>query len=419
MANKKRNTNYTSNKKITIEEIFDKKNKETQLYRDILKYISPIVENSILGHDDAKNIRSSTFNIWDLSMWLVKKNRQLQKEYEDSPKTSYSNRAHSKGTLITNRVEKLTELGILSKMPKKGLSKKNKVPTDLYCVTATGNLITLTLNLSNYLPESEKHKKILKFLLYRWIESIPEGYRSGINDYYRILKYFLEVCIENHGEVVFNFIEIMQDTHTSQFNFSDFRNKINYVFFKKILDDLDFQLFFYKFMLATNLNSIFEKELGISMSREYIRDMLNLLGYQFKIDVENKIEWLVNRNLDTRPEYRKEGQWMNKNNKRDITLGAIDQEENSKQIQSEIVLDFDIKRQWEEERIHHLSNKNVIAILVKCLKCSNIYPSPFKIEKDSINKLSCKKCSNALELYDFDKEYWNSYGVLRWKIKPV
>lgn len=64
---------------------------------------------------------------------------------------------------------------------------------------------------------------------------------------------------------------------------------------------------------------------------------------------------------------------MKRNNIKTISNEEISRLKNRMSISKEIVIDFQIKSQWEEERNNNLSNYDVISALVKCPQCYQIY----------------------------------------------
>ena len=69
-----------------------------------------------------------------------------------------------------------------------------------------------------------------------------------------------------------------------------------------------------------------------------------------------------------------------------------------KRVNEEIVLDFEIKNKWEQLRNKNLTNFNSIIVLVRCIRCGEIYPYLFEIEKESYDQLFCKYCNNQVLL---------------------
>jgi len=133
-----------------------------------------------------------------------------------------------------------------------------------------------------------------------------------------------------------------------------------------------------------------------------------------KLDIEHEIEREFFQQLKFDPSGYKEIQWRKRNNIKTISNEEISRLDNRVSIIKEIVLDFQIKSHWEDERNNNLSNYNVISALVKCPQCYQIYSIPFEIEKGSLNEIECRYCKkSSIKFYDFENEM-NQLSEPRW-----
>jgi len=84
-----------------------------------------------------------------------------------------------------------------------------------------------------------------------------------------------------------------------------------------------------------------------------------------------------------------------------VSLTKDKKRDRSHYINSETVFNYNIKNQWEEIRNKNLLNCDKITILMKCTKCSNIFPLPLEIWNE-IEDLSdhIHKCGTKVEVYD-------------------
>jgi hypothetical protein len=148
-----------------------------------------------------------------------------------------------------------------------------------------------------------------------------------------------------------------------------------------------------------------------SLAREFMASARHLLRFQFKLDVENYLEETLSELLKHESYNVRELQWMKRSGKKNISLREISKDSNRENIEKEIVLDFEIKNQWEMERNKNLSHYDRITLVVKCLQCNLIYPISFGHEKELLNKTRCKNCqTTSIGLYDFENESNNEYS---------
>ena len=89
---KKNNTNKSKGKKITISQILDSGDFDSEFYRDILRYIVGKKKGKIKSEvvykkakiekngEDKVDASNTEFRIWELSKWLLKNNHELRKK---------------------------------------------------------------------------------------------------------------------------------------------------------------------------------------------------------------------------------------------------------------------------------------------------------------------------------------------------
>ncbi len=410
MTIKKDSNRTRSLPSISITDLLENENKEIRIYQDILGFF--ITKIQPLLDDHINDIKSSyaDFRTRELVNWLLENNSELVNEFLNSRiKKSY--RAHSKTPLIVKRLEKLMELGLLIKTEDKVESLRNKDPTDLYTITARGTLLALSLDIHNHNKRSNKYKKILEFLLKRSLIYLSPGYRDWHNHYYHFLKEILENCVAEHSDIVLSFIDLFQDYQNGHdINFSELRSRINPIFFKEMVIDKKFRSLFCKTLQDFRISSLLKIDPNESTAREFMASARYLLKFQFKLDVEDHIERTISEFLKYESRNIREFQWEKRNDKINISSKEIFEEDNIKNISEEIVLDFEIKNQWEMERNRNLPQNERTTILVKCLQCNLIYPISFGIEKEILNEIKCKSCkTTSVRLYDFENESNSEY----------
>jgi len=418
----KKNTNHKNEIKISINDILNIQNNDTIVYRDIFRFMLPNIKkllSEFIEKEESEpvgslsfegllgteyNIESNTsFRIRELINWLRDNNRELKEEFHLSHYTK-SNFAQAKTPYITNRIEKLVELGLLVKEKEKVESDRNRaLLTDIYDITGNGVIVALTLDLHRLDRRSNENNKLLKFLLKEWLSHIPKGYKDFSNYQYYFIESLLENCIEKYDDTLLYFFSLIQG-YPSVFrtDFSELRFNLNNAFYKKIIVDDEFKTIFYKelhdfnFLRHVKVSSKADVEEGFLLQKQ------RLLKFQFKLDVETQIERNFSDVLKSDLLSMKLSQWSKRTDNMGKTMGEVYEHNNYTNINKEIVLDFEIKNDWEQERNQNLINFDKIVLIMKCDKCSQIYPYPFEIEKEYFNEIMCKYCKgNTVKYYGF------------------
>ncbi len=386
---------------ISVTDLLENDSEEMRIYQDILRFFVTKIYSLLEDHNKLKS--GYDFRTRELVNWLLEENRELINEFQNS-RMNKSYRAHSKTPLIIKRLEKLIELGLLIKTKDKVESLRNKDLTDLYTITARGTLLALSLDLHNHNKRSNKYKKILEFLLKRSLIYLSPGYRDWNNHYYHFLKEMLENCIKEYGDIVLSFIDLFQGYQNGHdINFSELRRETNSIFFNKIIIDKKFQSQFFKTLEDFRISSFIKTNADESIAREFMTSARYLLRFQFKLDVENHLEGTISEFLKYESRNVRVSKWMKRNDVINITSGEIDEEINRKNIEEEVILDFEIKNRWDMERNKNLSHYDRITIIIKCLQCNLIYPISFGFEKELLNEIKCKNCkTTSVGLYDFE-----------------
>jgi hypothetical protein len=352
--------------------------------KDLL--LEPNKEN-LKEADDSGNRNSIT-------KWLFENSKDLINEFGGSS-LNKSNRIHKKLTYVTNRLNELVELRLLVLNKSERVSERNKdMMTDIYRITEHGSRNALLLDLQNYDRNSPGYKKIIKYLLRKSLEYIPDRYKDDHNHYYYLMKSVLENCIENYVDTILYFNRLMGQYKSNYYiNFFDIRSDINYAFYIKIITDNSFKNLFYKILETINLDHI--NKSNINLNEDTKNDQHNMIKYQFKLDIENHIERditfhikeekhiIETFNIDVKPT-----QFL-------LMKGVLNIKHYT-DILKAVVLNFDNLNKWEQLRNTNLSKFNIITILVKCNSCNQIYPYSFEIEKESYDQLVCIYCNNNI-----------------------
>ena len=416
MTMEKKNSNYKNNQRITIADILDERtdDHEIRLYRDILRFFEPYLEQKFLNieNDNDRARQIDRFKIRELVNWLLDNNDDLKMEFSDS-KVNKAYRAHKITPRIRYRIEKLVELELLVLIDKV-TSERNRELTELYGITRNGILIASTLYYSELPKGSEDYKKILKFLLEKWLSFLPKPYKDLFNYYYSYLKDILEECVEKYYDIPQNFINMINEyPHGFSINFSDLRSKINYIFYKRMMNDIEFKSFFYHLINNHDFfkGSGFEPSNLIEGAEKKILEIQKKVKFQFKLDVESQIEREFFYYLRFNPSDDELIRWNKKNNIKCVLPKELSQDVIEEIISKEMVLNFQIKSQWEGLRNSNLSKFNVITTLVRCHHCYQIYSLSLKIEKESLNDMACQYCNNiTIKFYDFEYEMNQLWG---------
>jgi len=321
---------------------------------------------------------------------IREKNKEFRNEFEGT-KIPNSYRAHSKTPYVTNKIDNLIDLKLLTKYREKTESQRNKILTDVYDITRYGALTLLTLDLQNSDKNSNDYNKILSYLLDGWLNYLPLGYKDHNNHYYYILKKLFQTSIDNKRDIVLSFISfLLQFHHVLDMNFSQLRSKMNLEIFDQIIKDNEFKTLFYKILEGDDPKYVikFYSTLNESIKQEY----KELIKYQFKLDIENHIDIIQSDIL----------KFDNNNIQNYLTAsfnlsmfmkGSTDLNKYAF-ISRDMVLTFDLKNRWEKIRNMNLSRYNIITIIKKCNRCNLIYPYSFEIEKESFDEIPCKYCKN-------------------------
>ena len=415
-------TNKNSEKKITIGEIVDTENNETAIYRDIFIFLAPRVKNLLSNFEeimkqehtfdkiipavDDNKYSESSFRIRELVNWLLENHRPFIDKFKGE-KINMSNRAHSKTPYVEYKINKLIELNLLVAKDKVESKRNKNLTTNTYDITPNGVLIVLTLDLPNYYKGSDEYKKTLKYLLDEWLGFIPEGYKAIHNYYYHFIVEIFNNCIENYDDILLHFFSLVQNYYNIvAINFSELRYMTNIALNKKIIDDNGFREFFYNLLYNFNLTRHLKVRLNPEDDEVFVPQKQQLIKFQFKLDVENHIERNLSAVLKTKSFNIKLSQWAKRiENKPATTMREAFEHNNYTNINKEIVLDFEIKNKWEQERNHNLLDSDKIVLMTKCDDCNQIYPYPFEIEKESFNEITCKYCKGCnINYYDIEKE---------------
>lgn len=390
---------------------------ETQIYRDIFTFLYPKIKRGVLrDHDDIEKV-STFFRVREVVNWLLDHNREFRKKYAGS-KVTKSYRAHTNTPLVLKRLQRLIDLELLEKSDIRVKSLRNDtLVTDLYDVTTRGKMVTLTIGLQdhkNIVPHSQEDNGILSFLLNEWLDLLSPGYRSIDNYYYHFLVELMQNCIGKYRDIVISFIDLFQEyDHGYDINFSDLRANTNFILYFSIARDSEFKTFFFKILHDHNISSLTRPEFHLteSQARQYMHPKIQLIKRQFKLDVENRIELMCSHHLKYDSSEMREYQWQIKNKKMNATCEEMSKDEVIDSVLKEVILDFNIKNQWEEERYKNLSDFVKITTLIKCSQCGHIYPMAIEIENALLSNIICKYCNNKdiIELYDFENETNNHY----------
>lgn len=418
----KKITNKKDELKISIRDILDLHENGAVIYRDILKYLTTDVKESILKyhHNNTETVKTS-FRIRDLVKWLLENNRQIMSEFRDKPRMNKGNWAHTKTPMITKRVDHLIKLQLVEKNEEKVPSRRNSnIPTELFEITNLGRLVALTLDLKYNNRMSNEHKIILKYMLERWLEIIPDSYKNVNNIHYYFIKYVIEKCLCHADNIVEDFFVIIM--HCSRgngyfINFSDLRYKLNQTFVRHIIRDKQFQSLYNKSLDEIGKSNTIVNNFQYSADISSSTNWKNLITSQFKLDVESNLEKRLSECLKIDPIQRRKYLWQKKNDCLTLSTKKLLEEE----IKSNggyldvTILDYDIKYAWEILRNENLSYLSAITMIGKCQKCLQIYPMTLDIEKDSLDEMKCKLCNNSsVTLYDIDDEVMSDYYLVKW-----
>lgn len=375
------------------------RNKETDIYRDIFKFLLQDVKNWVLqqNQSEVKKIDTS-FKMRELVNWLLENNYEFIKRYAGSKETK-SYRAHTNTPVVAKRVDKLVELRLLEKSSVKVESLRNKeLETYLYDVTNIGKMVTLTTGIQNKTINqySAEGGIILKFLLDEWLHYLPANYRSPENYYYNFLTEMMTNCIGKYEDIITNFIDLFQEHYNGyDINFSDLRTKTNFLLYSKMIIDSDFKILFYKILYEHHVSYLMNLLLDEPLARQVMAPKIQLIKQQFKIDVENIIERICSEYLKYNPPRMRLSKWQERNKKSKLDLRNLSKSEIEKIDLEEVILDFDIKNNWEEERNKNISNFDKITAMMECPYCYSIYPLSFEIENKLISDIICIHCKKS------------------------
>lgn len=404
-------------KKVSIVDIMDKEREDMTLYRDIFKFITPKIKEMLLSFSEIENkvdemdslsdkesflsqiekdTSPSSFRIRELVNWLLKNNSEFYNEYIGSP-INKSGRAHSKTPVVAARINKLIELDLLAFKKDKVQSMRNSdIKTFLCDVTPRGIIVALTLDLENHYQGSEEYERMVGFLLKEWLNFIPVGYKDPYNYYYHHIEVVLEKCLKSHKDIILSFIDLIRKySNGFEINFADLRRNINNIFFRKIVNNIEFRSLFYDHL--NDLNVL--KRPGISSipgeQEEFITQKRQLLKTQFKLDIEYQIDRIWNSRLKYPPSHSNISQWTSSSEYFTDTSEELFDRYNFPNPQRENVIDFKLKITWEQMRNDNLFDVNKISLLVKCQKCFRINPILLEIEREKFEKIECRVCKTS------------------------
>ncbi len=390
---KENNTNKLMDKKITIPGILNKGNPNTQIYRDIFRFITlKSKENFENKSDPRKYFSNSEFRVRELINWLLENNREMRKEFWGA-KQSMSYKAHSKTPYVTTRLEVLDELDLI-KVAKKAPSLRNKSETEVYELSHYGVLIALMLDFEGLIKGTSEYRTALSSLFELWITYIPPGNKDYNNINYHFLVKLLKKCIGKYDDLLLCFLKFIRErTPNLVFNFSDLRYKTNNVIYKMLINNKDFRKLYY------------DELKGCELDDNYPKDCQQLIRFQFKLDIEAEIERNSSRVLNFPSHDIKRFQRNGKQRNQRLSYGEAMENNYDEDILKEIVFSYWTKNEWERKRNENLLNCNIITLIIKCERCNQIYPYSFELETEAMDKLECNNCNQPkLKLYDFDND---------------
>ncbi len=401
---KKNNTNKIKGEKTTILQILDGTDVDSEFYRDILRYIigkrdgkiKPEIKNKDRNEVNKDNNSSNTeFRVWELSKWLLKNNRQLRDTNKGSKKSTYS-KTHSKIQNVSSSLNKLIDLDLIVISKEGEPSLRNpKIPTKVYDVTLLGMLIASLVEFKILTKGTSEYKEALESLLKIWIIYIPPGNKEWGNYNYHFLKGLIERCKERYDEVVLTFLDSVRERAPDLiFNFGELRSKVNNMIFKKLIRDDEFRKLYF-----SCLNEFYIK------NKYYNPNIERLIKFQFKLDVETHYERRLSQLLNFSSNTIQTFQYNIRSNNNFRSYEEAMKSDLIDKINSEIVFDYNIKNQWEQIRNENLLNCDKITILLKCKKCSKIYPFQLEIAME-IDNLSAyiNRYESTVELYDIEND---------------
>lgn len=423
----KLNTNQKLLKEITINAIIEQPEqieakdedyrREIRLFRDILRFIRTMDEETKDKRELAGicNIEGfdfkETFKIRTLCNWLLENNVDLRNEFANQ-RMAKTYRAHAISSRISTRLKKLTDLGLISIDDEEIESERNGEKTYQYYVERNGFLIVSLLNLQNFDRSSNQYKRILEFVLNRFLEIIPQPYKTSSNYYYYFLREILHNCLDNHQDILYYFFDlILQHHYNLLINFSVLRYKINNRIYGEIIRDVEFRLLFYKsmneFKTGFWLRVTPDNDAEDSLINQEKKEALQLVKMQFKLDIEAQIDKDILEVLKTDTRLGESYPYHSKQNGKGVSEKRASNDDKFGIMYANPELDFDIRNKWEKERNSNLSNPDYTTLIVKCtnLECNNIYPYHFEVEKELFSNVSCKICKKlTIRYYDIKTE---------------
>jgi len=396
-------TNKNRGGKITISQILDGTDVDSEFYRDILRYIigkrneetKPEIKNKVRKEDIRDNDSSNTeFRSWELSKWLLKNNRQLREANEGSKKSTYS-KTHSKIQNVSSSLDKLIDLDlvVISKEDEPSL-RNPKITTKVYDVTLLGMLIASLVEFKMLTKGTSEYKEALESLLKLWIIYIPPGNKEWRNYNYHFLKGLIERCKERYDDVVVAFMDSIRERASDLvFNFSELRSKVNNMIFKKLIRDDEFRELYFSY-----LNDFYIK------NKYYDSNLERLIKFQFKLDVETHYERRLSQLLNFSSNTIQTFQYNIRSNNKIRSYEEAKESDHIDKINSEIVFDYNVKNQWEQIRNDNLLNYDKITILLKCKKCSKIYPFQLEMSQEITNSDFINGNESTVQLYDIEND---------------
>ncbi|MGD9674013.1 MAG: hypothetical protein AB7U98_11110 [Candidatus Nitrosocosmicus sp.] len=379
---------------------------DLRLYRDILRFI--ICQDSVKSPDiseiDGIKLRE-TFKSRVLCNWLLDNNVDLIDDFRGSP-IAKTYRAHTIDARISNRIQKLIDLGLIEMDDEAIDSERGNSKTHQYVVTRSGILISSLLNLQKYEKDSDEYVKNLQFVLNRFLEYLPYTYKNSENYYFHFLKDIFQNCFNRFQDILFYFFNLMlQYQHSLAINFSVIRIKLNESLYRNIIEETEFKQIFYKSLAEFNtpfwLRGLKDKEIDESLIYEEKTKAQYLIRAQFKLDVEAQIDKEISEVLKINTDITKSFQLATKL-KRRFSEKDVFEKGLYEQIQEQHVLDYAIRTKWEIERNSNLSNSSCITIIVKCQTCGFISPYSIEMEKESFNQVTCINCKENGGITSYD-----------------
>ena len=285
-------------------------------------------------------------------------------------------------------------------------------------------LVALTLEINRCNKKSERYQKLFRLKLDKYLEAIPEIYKSGDNYYYYFLESILDKCVSRYDELLENlFDNIRYHSFGVTINFSNLRYDMNNIFFRRIIQDSDFKVLFYDTLrsfqppLIPKLSPSNKDKKLVGSDRKNLQEVRKMVRICFKLDVETQIDIAFSAYLKNNYTLVKSTVITDNQEKDSEILSKTDKYEI---IEKEKTVDYKTRIMWEKGRMDNLSNPDTITLVLICTNCDRLYPYSLNIEKILLEKIPCLLCKkNALNYYDFIKELDDNFPPGKNKIAIV